>query len=695
MQTAKGETKSPALPSQKKSDGLIFGVFGCCKPVQYEKDPRMKRTMMAHPASTIELDNPPAKSAISSYLDTYLGNRFTFGAPHCTSRALSLLIKEENPLDQVFILGQKHKIVSKITQKKVDPPTASQFLSFAGGTDMASSTNLRASVGSSKSVKKEPQKDSLLTSLRKTFFSKQKESQKEEECPGMIPENIARHIANRLKTDILIDALCGHGGTAIQFAKHCDFVLAIDSLSSRTQAAKNHAMVNDVANKIDFLTVDFLKIKNLHGDIVFLDPSDIRKDPAKEIYSVFNHAEPDLPSLISKALGMSYQIALKLPHDIDITELPELFHTTLEKYGLFSKRFCIEIEMVSSSEGKPECTMIYFGDCSSIEPREEYEAIYDFLFMEEEQNVKTKTSVQVVSTIIEKIGIKKSFKYLSELDDPVLGLNDNPKNSRYENFLDKIIKAGLLTKDQINQFIAEGGRDLKAASTGYGLDSNPSTALKRNSSSPFQTVIGNNLIKSPAEEALKRFSGGSGGLKGLATHNRVRSNIEGDLTPGLRHREMKFGYNEILEDGNTPPPSSSMSKFDMDGYNFEKSSHDVSELDVSSYSSVSSGYLKDYSWNEDGSSLNQKKMTASKIKKRDSTISRNRTSSFNFRYDSPRETVESTENKSSKKKVSRFVNDLSMNSNKSDDGNINKSFSESLNRSFNKLEKSNEMNKKT
>ncbi len=213
MQTVKGETKSPNLPPQKKSDSLIFGVFGCCKPVQYEKDPRMKRNMMIHPASTIELDNPPAKNAISSYIDTYLGNRFTFGAPHCGSRALSLLIKEENPMDQVFILGQNYKIVTKITQKRVDPPISSQLLNLGTTTDLASSGNLRGSFGN---IKKEPQKDSLLTSLRKTFFSKQKEVAKEEECPGMIPENIARHIANRLKTDILIDALCGHGGTAIQ-----------------------------------------------------------------------------------------------------------------------------------------------------------------------------------------------------------------------------------------------------------------------------------------------------------------------------------------------------------------------------------------------------------------------------------------------------------------------------------------------
>lgn len=74
-------------------------------------------------------------------------------------------------------------------------------------------------------------------------------------------------------------------------------------------------------------------MKRLSGDIVFLDPSDTRKDK-KETYSVFKHAEPDLSNLLSKSLETSYCIALKLPHDTDVAELPILFHTTLDKYGL-------------------------------------------------------------------------------------------------------------------------------------------------------------------------------------------------------------------------------------------------------------------------------------------------------------------------------------------------------------------------
>lgn len=34
----------------------------------------------------------------------------------------------------------------------------------------------------------------------------------------MTPEGIAKHIAKRCKCDIVIDAFCGAGGNAIQFA---------------------------------------------------------------------------------------------------------------------------------------------------------------------------------------------------------------------------------------------------------------------------------------------------------------------------------------------------------------------------------------------------------------------------------------------------------------------------------------------
>lgn len=110
-------------------------------------------------------------------------------------------------------------------------------------------------------------------------------------------------------------------------------MIAIDSQVKRTQSAKKNAESNDFLHNIDFLTIDFLKIKTLNGDIVFLDPTDTRKNK-KDSYSVFKHAEPELPLLLHKSFETSYKIALKLPHDIELNDLSDLFHTTFERYGL-------------------------------------------------------------------------------------------------------------------------------------------------------------------------------------------------------------------------------------------------------------------------------------------------------------------------------------------------------------------------
>ena len=45
---------------------------------------------------------------------------------------------------------------------------------------------------------------------------------------SVTPERIARHHANRCRCRVLVDGFCGVGGNAIQFARTCDRVFAID-----------------------------------------------------------------------------------------------------------------------------------------------------------------------------------------------------------------------------------------------------------------------------------------------------------------------------------------------------------------------------------------------------------------------------------------------------------------------------------
>ena len=76
-----------------------------------------------------------------------------------------------------------------------------------------------------------------------------------------------------------------------------------------------------------------MRIRNLTPDVIFLDPADIR-DSAIEPFSVFKHTKPELTQLLAKSLDMSERIGLKLPSDVDVNELPQLFHDVFEKHEL-------------------------------------------------------------------------------------------------------------------------------------------------------------------------------------------------------------------------------------------------------------------------------------------------------------------------------------------------------------------------
>ena len=39
---------------------------------------------------------------------------------------------------------------------------------------------------------------------------------------SVTPEQIARHLADRCRADLIVDAFCGAGGNAIQFAHTCE-----------------------------------------------------------------------------------------------------------------------------------------------------------------------------------------------------------------------------------------------------------------------------------------------------------------------------------------------------------------------------------------------------------------------------------------------------------------------------------------
>ena len=77
---------------------------------------------------------------------------------------------------------------------------------------------------------------------------------------SVTPEKIARHIAEVCKCGLVVDAFCGVGGNAIQFAKTCNRVIAVDIDSSKIEKARNNARIYGVLDKIEFIVGDFFQV---------------------------------------------------------------------------------------------------------------------------------------------------------------------------------------------------------------------------------------------------------------------------------------------------------------------------------------------------------------------------------------------------------------------------------------------------
>ncbi|OCT74742.1 trimethylguanosine synthase isoform X2 [Xenopus laevis] len=94
---------------------------------------------------------------------------------------------------------------------------------------------------------------------------------------SVTPEKIAEHIASRVRQScdcgVVVDAFCGVGGNAIQFAKAGNRVIAVDIDPVKLDFARNNAEVYGVTDRIEFIRGDFMLLApDLKADAIFLSP---------------------------------------------------------------------------------------------------------------------------------------------------------------------------------------------------------------------------------------------------------------------------------------------------------------------------------------------------------------------------------------------------------------------------------------
>lgn len=74
---------------------------------------------------------------------------------------------------------------------------------------------------------------------------------------SVTPEPIAARIAQRCRSSVVLDAYCGVGGNAIQFALTCERVIAIDTDPVKLRMARHNASIYGVDSFITFLQGDW------------------------------------------------------------------------------------------------------------------------------------------------------------------------------------------------------------------------------------------------------------------------------------------------------------------------------------------------------------------------------------------------------------------------------------------------------
>ncbi|XP_046883313.1 trimethylguanosine synthase isoform X2 [Hypomesus transpacificus] len=147
---------------------------------------------------------------------------------------------------------------------------------------------------------------------------------------SVTPEKIAEHIALRVQesfhSDLIIDAFCGVGGNAIQFALTGKRVLAIDIDPVRLALARHNAQIYQVAERIDFLQGDFLQLApRLRGDVVFLSPPWGGPDYlTADVFNIKTMMDPDGFDIFQLSKMISDNIVYFLPRNADMDQIASL-----------------------------------------------------------------------------------------------------------------------------------------------------------------------------------------------------------------------------------------------------------------------------------------------------------------------------------------------------------------------------------
>ncbi|XP_075682348.1 trimethylguanosine synthase isoform X2 [Rhinoderma darwinii] len=147
---------------------------------------------------------------------------------------------------------------------------------------------------------------------------------------SVTPEKIAEHIADRVRQCIngavVVDAFCGVGGNAIQFALAGMHVIAVDIDPVKLDLAYNNAMVYGVADRIELIRADFMCVaRDLKADAVFLSPPWGGPDyVSAETFDIKTMMSPDGFEIFQLSQQITKNIIYFVPRNTDVEQVASL-----------------------------------------------------------------------------------------------------------------------------------------------------------------------------------------------------------------------------------------------------------------------------------------------------------------------------------------------------------------------------------
>ncbi|XP_018354008.1 PREDICTED: uncharacterized protein LOC108755478 isoform X2 [Trachymyrmex septentrionalis] len=162
---------------------------------------------------------------------------------------------------------------------------------------------------------------------------------------SVTPEEIAKDIAGRCRCDTIIDAFCGAGSNAIQFAFTCERVIAIDIDPNKIKIARHNAGIYGVDDRIEFIIGDFLQLApQLVADVVFLSPPWGGPDYIKKKVFDLESIMPPIGgrSIFEAARRITQHMAYYLPRNSDplqIIMLTERYNKVEIQQNMFNGKF--------------------------------------------------------------------------------------------------------------------------------------------------------------------------------------------------------------------------------------------------------------------------------------------------------------------------------------------------------------------